>query len=151
MAEEKKFNEEGVAVVNSAEDIEKVKEEIKDAVIEEHGVSEETSKLYNELLKEVQMPVGMEDADFKLGINELDIRKLNKRNKEQMAFRQGVLTNVLLKNMSTSLVDIIRLLMVIADKLGVPDIIKATDDIIEKTAKQREELKGFVKEPNKDA
>lgn len=151
MAEEKKFNEEGVAVVNGAEDIEKVKEEIKDAVIEEHGVSEETSKLYNELLKEVQMPVGMEDADFKLGINELDIRKLNKRNKEQMTFRQGVLTNVLLKNLSTSLVDIIRLLMVIADKLGVPDIIKATDDIIEKTAKQRAELKGFVKEPNKDA
>ena len=151
MAEEKKFNEEGVAVVNSAEDIEKVKEEIKDEVIEEHGVSEETSKLYNELLKEVQMPVGMEDADFKLGINELDIRKLNKRNKEQMTFRQGVLTNVLLKNISTSLVDIIRLLMVLADKFGIDDIIKATDDIIEKTAKQRAELKGFVKEPNKDA
>ena len=47
--------------------------------------------------------------------------------------------------------DIIRLLMVIANKLGVNDIIKATDDIIEKTAKQRAELKGFVKEPNKDA
>ena len=79
---------------------------------------------------------------FEQGRNELDIRSLSKKNLTQMFFRNGVLDIVYLKQILTSLVDITRLLMVIADKLGVEDIIQATDDIIEKQRDQIEKKEG---------
>lgn len=133
------------------EDVKKVKEGIKEAVVNEHGISEEQSKLYNEMLKEAQMPVTMKDEDFKLGVQELDIRGLSKKNREQMLFRALVLQNVYSKQLLTSLIDTTRLLMIIADKLGIEDIIAATDDIIEKIAKQRQDINDFVKNKDKQS
>lgn len=133
------------------EDVEKVKEGIKEAVINDHGIDEEQSKLYNEMLKEAQMPVTMKDEDFKLGVQELDIRSLSKKNREQMFFRALVLQNVYSKQLLTSLIDTTRLLMIIADKLGIDDIIGATDEIIEKIAKQRQDINDFVKNKDKQS
>lgn len=133
------------------EDVKKVKEAIDEAVIKDHGIDEEQAKLYNEMLKEAQMPVEMKDEDFKLGVQELDIRGLSKKNREQMLFRALVLQNVYAKQLLTSLIDVTRLLMIIAEKLGIEDIIAATDDIIEKIAKQRQDINDFVKNKDKQS
>ena len=133
------------------EDVKKVKEGIKEAVINEHGIDEEQSKLYNEMLKEAQMPVEMKDEDFKLGVQELDIRGLSKKNREQMLFRALVISNIYCKQLMTSVIDVTRLLMIIADKMGVEDIITATDDILEKIAKQRQDINDFMKNKEKQS
>lgn len=144
-------NEKKQPVRVTEEDVEKVKEGIKEAVIKEHGISEEQAKLYEQMVKEAQMPVTMKDEDFELGIQELDIRGLSKKNKEQMFFRSLVLFNVYSKQILTSLIDTTRLLMIIADKLGIEDIIEATDDILEKIAKQRQDINDFMKNKEKQS
>ena len=94
------------------------------------------------------MPVEYLDKDFKLGDNELYIRSLSKRNYNQMIFRTLVLQNVYLKNVTSGLLDITRLLLVLLDKLGVEDIVKATDDIVDKINEQTELLKNLKKQQN---
>jgi len=141
---EKKILEDGVATINSEEDIAELKEQIKEEVVAENAPNEEQNKLFEKVLEEASMPVSMTDKDFKLGDNELDIRKLNPKNTKQMMFRQGVLQNVYLKQIMTSLVDLTRLLMVVCDKLGVEDIVGATDDVIEKVAEKNQQLKEIL-------
>ena len=125
------------------ENIEKVKSAIADEVREEAGISEEQSDEFKKMLDEALMPVEFLDKDFKLGNNELDIRKLSKANKEQMFFRTLVLHSVYLKNIVTSLVDLTRLLMVLLDHEGISNIVKATDDIIVKITEQNQALKNI--------
>lgn len=125
-------------------DVKEVKKKTKKEVLKQHVLNEDQEKLFQEMLENAGMPVEMHDTDFKLGKQELDIRYLNRHNQTQMMFRQLTLQNVYLKQALTSLIDLTRLTMVIADKLGVPDIIQATDDIIEKIEKAnkiKEQLK----------
>ena len=125
-------------------DVQAIKKENERRVKEQHVLNKEQQKLFTRILKEAKMPVKLKDNEFKLGENELDIRNLSTANRTQMFFRQDTLQNIYLKQILTSLVDVTRLLMIIADKLGVEDIVGATDDIIEKTEKQnkiREKLK----------
>ena len=148
---EKENLENGIAI-KTEEDIEKVKEEIKQEVIAESTPKEKQNKLLEQILAEAAMPVTMNDDDFKLGESELDIRNLSKKNKEQMMFRQGVLNAVYLKQCLTSLIDVTRLLMVIADKLGVDDIVASTDEVIEKVTLKNKELRegiAAIKQGNK--
>lgn len=128
------------------ENIKKVKDAIAEEVREDAGISEEQSDAFKRMLDEATMPVEFLDKDFKLGANELDIRKLSTRNLNQMNFRTSVLTNVYLKNIQSSLLDITRLLLILLDKMGVENIVKATDDIIVKIAEQNEALKNIVKD-----
>ena len=126
------------------EDVKVVKEEVERKVKEQHVLNPEQQDLFQQILEAAKMPVRLDNKDFKLGENELDIRYLSKQNKEQMFFRQMTLQNVYLKQILTSLVDVSRLLMVVADFLGVKDIIGKTDEIIEKLEKEnkiREQLK----------
>lgn len=120
-------------VVN--EKLNEVKKKVKEGVIEKHSITEQEQEIYNKVLKEALMPVVLGDADFKLGANELDIRHLSKDNKEQIKFRQEVLSIVYQKQILSSLVDITRLLMIVLKKLGVEDVVKATDDLIEELKK----------------
>ena len=125
-------------------DVEAVKEEVGEKVREQHVLNPEQQKLFAEIMEAAKMPVKMDDGKFKLGENELDIRYLSKANKEQMFFRQFTLQNVYLKQILTSLVDVSRLLMVVADFLGVKDIIGKTDEVIDKLEKEnkiREQIK----------
>ena len=148
MEEKPKLGENEIAI-NNDEDIEKLKEQIKDEVIGENTPNDQQKALFDKAIEEAAMPVTMKDKDFKLGDSELDIRYLNKKNQDQMFFRQGVITIATLRQCMTSLVDITRLLLVIANKLGVEDIVEATDEIIEKIAEKNKALQGFVPE-NKD-
>lgn len=142
MLENKELGE-GLAI-NDEEDIQNLKEQIKDEVIQENAPTESQNELFQKVLEEASMPVEMKDEDFKLGESELDIRKLSKKNLEQMMFRQGVLNAIYLKQCLTSLVDVTRLLMVIADKIGVEDIVEATDLVIEKVTTKNQELKDLM-------
>ena len=118
------------------ENVQKVKDAIADEVRAEAGISDEQSDLFKQMCEEAMMPVEFLDKDFTLGQNELDIRSLNKKNKEQMLFRTLVLHSVELKNIRSILLDIMRLLLVFLDKYGVEDIVKATDDIVAKLSEQ---------------
>lgn len=131
------------------ETIAKVKEAIADEVRAEAGISAKDSELFKQMCDEATMPVEYLDKDFKLGQNELDIRSLSKRNFNQMMFRTLVLHSVYLKNITTSLLDITRLLLVKLDHDGVKDIVKATDDIVDKINEQTEALKELKKQSQK--
>ena len=156
MNEEKKENLENEEVIEkplelNEETIAKVKEAVADEVRQEAGISEEQSDLFRQMCDEATMPVEFLDKHFKLGDNELDIRQLSKRNLNQMMFRTLVLQNVYLKNIVTSLIDLTRLMLIKLDHDGVEDIVKATDDIIEKIAAQNElnKKQKLVKPENK--
>lgn len=120
-------------------DIKKVQKAIRDEQMKQHEISEKDQKIYDEMLKVADMPVVLTNAGFKLGKQELDIRKLSDANFRQMFFREQVLTNIYSKATVDTLMDILRLLMVIATKLGVEDIVGATDELIEKLNKQQAE------------
>jgi len=96
----------------------------------------------------------MTDKEFKLGQGELDIRNLSENNKYQMFFRTFVIQNVWIKQLSNSLLDITRLLMVVIDKLGIEDISAATDEVIEKAQEQhnlklRQQMESETKDKDK--
>lgn len=113
-----------------------LREQIKKDKLAELGISEEQSKDFLKLCEEALMPITMTDKEFKLGQGELDIRNLSENNKYQMFFRTLVIQNVWIKQLSNSLLDITRLLMVVIDKLGIEDISAATDEVIEKAQEQ---------------
>lgn len=132
------------------ETVEKVKEAIAEEVRQEAGISAKDSELFKKMCEEATMPIEYLDKHFKLGENELDIRQLSKKNTNQMFFRTLVLHSVYLKNITTSLLDITRLLLVLLDHQGVEDIVKATDDIVDKINEQTEMLKQLKKQENKN-
>ena len=143
--------EENVKVVEIAdqdanlkeEDVENVKKAVEEKVMERHVLTPEQQDIFNQILKEAKMPFRLTDGKFTLGENELDIRYLSAKNRDQMFFREGVLTNVYLRSIQETLIDISRLLMIVLDKIGVDNIVEATDRVIEKVLKEnkiREQL-----------
>lgn len=150
-AAEKENTEEKVDMLKE-EDVAAVREGIEKEVIKQNEMSEKDAEIYQKIMDEAGLPVKFTDEKFKLGKQELDIRPLTKKNKEQMFFRTIALLNVYLKQLLGGQTDLLRLLMVIADKLGVEDIVGATDDVIQKIQDQQD-LKakvGSVKEPKKE-
>lgn len=146
LQEEKKEDVIDKALDLSPENIEKVKEQIANEIIDEHKLTEEQGVLFKQLCEEAEQPVQFLDKDFKLGPQELDIRKLSKKNLEQMFFRTQVQQITWLKNVHNTMLDVIRLLFVLLDHLGVENIAEATDAIESKLAEQTEVLKEFKKQ-----
>ena len=119
----------------------KVNQAIKQAQLDATKLSPRSRELYEQMLAEAKLPIRLEDKDFQMGEQELDVRHHNRANWRQLQFREQVLTNIYLKQIVMGQTDITRLLMVIADKLGVTDIVGATDEVIEKIeAKEKEKL-----------
>ena len=112
--------------------LEKVKEQAREAVLEDSKLTAEQRATWDQIVAEAQMPINLTNKEFKLGPQELDIRNLNNKNIQQMLFRVGVIDNIYLKQLLNVGLDLIRLLMVIASQLGVENISKATDDVLEK-------------------
>lgn len=139
MNEEKlnEVNEEEVKLTE--EDVTKVQKAIKQAHIDASKLSPETQRVFAEMMEKAKLPVVLEDKDFKMGEQELDVRHLSRSNYRQMEFRQMVLMNVYLRQVVQGNTDILRMLMVIADKLGVEDIVKATDDVIDKVEEKEKQ------------
>lgn len=126
------------------QDVQNVKEAIKKAQMSKAELSPENQALFERMCQEADMPIRLEDKDFKLGKQELDVRHLNRANWRQMEFRQLILQNIYLKQIVMGNTDILRILMIIADKLGVEDIVAATDEIIDKIdAQQKKKNKEY--------
>lgn len=100
----------------------------KDSLLDSQ-LDEKQRKLLEDISNEARMPIKLKDGDIELGEGELDIRELSKKSKEQLIFRQLILNNVYLRQVVQSQVDLLRLVMIILKKLGVEDIIQATDDL----------------------
>ena len=127
---------------------EKEKEELREARAKDSlldtQLDEKGKQLLEDLSREAKMPIKLKDGDIELGEGELDIRELSKKSKEQLFFRQAVLNAVYLRQVVQSQVDLLRLVMIILKKLGVEDIIQATDDLqteLAETIKSTDEIK----------
>ena len=127
---------------------EKEKEELRNARAKDSlldtQLDEKGKQLLEDLSREAKMPIKLKDGDIELGEGELDIRELSKKSKEQLFFRQAILNAVYLRQVVQSQVDLLRLVMIILKKLGVEDIIQATDDLqteLAESIKPEDEIK----------
>lgn len=118
------------------EEKKQLKDSAKKVATKEVEMKEHDKELIEQALKEAKMPVHLTDKDFKLGEGELDIRKLSAENVAQMMFRMQMLNVVYGRQLAQSLVDIMRLIMIVLKKLGCDDIIKETDDLLEELKKR---------------
>ena len=94
---------------------------------------------FKELLNQSKMPVEIKDGDFKLGEGELDVRKLSDANYRQLMFRVNVIKANHLRDISQTLVDVERLLMLVLKAQGVGDIGKALQSLFEELSKKAKE------------
>lgn len=98
---------------------------------------EEYVEKYEKLQEELFKPIVVKDEQIKMGKQELDIRKLQKQNYNQLIFRQGVTACALLNDISQTMLDILRVNLIIADKLGVDNIAESLNKVIEKQLNQK--------------
>lgn len=108
----------------------RAKEKAKDMRTEQVKVSPEEMKKLAELMEIAKMPIKLKDKDVQLAQGEVDIRGLSEDNKFQMFFKLFVLNNLYLNDVVSSLVDIMRLLMILLKKQGVEDIEKSMEDLL---------------------
>lgn len=126
------MKEEKTELVNPAE----VQKKVKDATLQKKQLSKEEMAKYKAIAKAMEMPIKVKNGDLKLGKRELDIRGLNKKNLDQLQFRNLVIQTAHLNDISQSLIDIQRLLMVLLKKLGVEDISSAITELMVDLAKE---------------
>ena len=112
------------------------KNKLKDMAMKEAGVSAEDVKKVQEMFELAKMPITLKGKDIKLGEGEVDFRKLSQENQMQMMFRYLTLNNIYLKDLCTSMIDLMKLMMVSLSKSGVEDITKAIEDIENKLRKE---------------
>lgn len=109
---------------------------LKEKAMEEVGVKEEDVKKFNEMCELAGLPIVIKDKDIKLVKGEIDIRQLSDKNILQLLFRHLTVGGAYLKDIRDSLVDIQKLLMIILKQMGVTEIIKATDEIVNDLQKE---------------
>lgn len=114
----------------------RAKDELADTMLDEKG-----RKILEQIAEEAKQPIKLKDGDIELGQGELDIRELSKKSKDQLIFRQLILNNVYLRQVVQSQVDLIRLMMIALKKMGVEDIIAATDDLQTELTEQLEKTR----------
>ena len=120
------------------ENVEQFRGARKKRKLEENQLTEEQVELTKEVLEIAKEPVEMSDEDFKLSEGELDIRKLSKENREQLIFRGYALQLVYLRSLVQGQTDLMRMLMVFGDKLGVDNWQQALEEVILKSQKETE-------------
>jgi len=115
-----------------------VKAALKEDALKQTSATPEETKKLADMLELAKMPIVIKDKDIKLGPGEVDFRQVSDLNARQLLFRYLTLNNVYLKDIRDSLIDIQKLLMILAKTQGVTDIIKATDEIVEELRKETE-------------
>ena len=121
------------------EDVENVRSAVEKAAKAKAGASTKETNRFKELLAQCKLPVEIEDKDFKMGEGELDVRKLSDANYRQLMFRVNVLKANHLRDISQTLVDVERLLMLVLKAQGVEDIGKALNGLFEELGKKAKE------------
>lgn len=84
-----------------------------------------------EFMKQAKMPIAFKDEDLGFGEGEYDMRKASPETMVQLNYRFDCMQTNLLRDISQSLVDTQRLLMVCLKKMGVDDIEGAITDLID--------------------
>ena len=120
------------------ENVEQFRGARKKKKLEENQLTPEQVELTKEVLEISKEPVEMTDEDFTLSEGELDIRKLSKENREQLIFRGYALQLVYLRSLVQGQTDLMRMLMVLGDKLGVENWQQALEEVILKSQKEAE-------------
>lgn len=120
------------------ENVEQFRGARKKKKLQESQLTEEQVELTKEVLEISKEPVEMTDEDFTLSEGELDIRKLSKENREQLIFRGYALQLVYLRSLVQGQTDLMRMLMVLGDKLGVDNWQQALEEVILKSQKEAE-------------
>lgn len=120
-------------------DVENVRSAVEKAAKAKADANPKDIERFKELLSQSKMPVEFKDEDFKLGEGELDVRGLSDANYRQLMFRINVIKANHLRDISQSMTDIERLLMLVLKKLGVNDIGKELMDLFEELGKKVKE------------
>jgi len=120
-------------------DVKNVRSAVEKAAKAKAGADPKDIERFKELLSQSKMPVEFKDEDFRLGEGELDVRGLSDANYRQLMFRVNVIKANHLRDISQTLVDVERLLMLVLKKLGVEDIGKELMDLFEELGKKAKE------------
>ena len=120
-------------------DVKNVRSAVEKAAKAKANANPKDIERFKELLSQSKMPVELKDEDFKLGEGELDVRGLSDANYRQLMFRVNVLKANHLRDISQSMTDIERLLMLVLKAQGVEDIGKALNDLFEELGKKVKE------------
>lgn len=120
-------------------DVENVRNAVEKAAKAKANANPKDIERFKELLSQSKMPVEFKDEDFKLGEGELDVRGLSDANYRQLIFRVNVIKANHLRDISQSMTDIERLLMLVLKAQGVEDIGKALNGLFEELGKKVKE------------
>lgn len=120
-------------------DAENVRKAVEKAAKAKANANPEDTERFKELLRQMKLPVEIGDEDFAMGEGELDIRKLSDANYRQLMFRIDMVKANHLRDISQSLADVERLLMLVLKAQGVEDIGKALNDLFEELGKKVKE------------
>ena len=121
------------------QDVKNVRSAVEKAAKAKADANPKDIERFKELLSQSKMPVEFKDEDFKLGEGELDVRGLSDANYRQLMFRVNVIKSNHLRDISQSMTDIERLLMLVLKKLGVNDLGKELMDLFEELGKKVKE------------
>ena len=120
-------------------DVKNVRSAVEKAAKAKANANPKDTEKFKELLAQSKLPVEIEDKDFAMGDGELDVRKLSDANYRQLMFRVNVLKANHLRDISQTLVDVERLLMLVLKAQGVEDIGKALNGLFEELGKKVKE------------
>lgn len=120
-------------------DVRNVRSAVEKAAKAKAGADPKETNRFKELLAQCKLPVEIEDEDFAMGEGELDVRKLSDANYRQLMFRVNVLKANHLRDISQTLVDVERLLMLVLKAQGVEDIGKALNGLFKELGKKVKE------------
>lgn len=112
------------------------KDKMKEMAMQDNSVSPEEMKKLEEMMKIAKMPIELKDSDIQMGEGEVDVRKLSEESYKQLIFRLFTLNNVYVRDLCTSLIDVMRLMMILLEKLGIDDVPTAMDQLMDKLSKQ---------------
>lgn len=84
-----------------------------------------------EFMKNAKMPIEFNDDDLGFGEGEYDMRKASPETITQLNYRFACMQTNLLRDISQSLVDVQRLLMVCLRKMGIEDVEDAITDLLD--------------------
>ena len=91
-------------------------------------------------MAKMNMPIELKDEDIQMGAREIDVRNLSVKAYRQLVYKFTVAQCAVLDNMSQSLIDTQRLLMLVLKKMGVKDIVGELDELCGEIQKQAKDL-----------
>ena len=103
-------------------------------------ISSKDEERIKAFMAKMNMPIELKDEDIQMGAREIDVRNLSAKAYRQLVYKFTVAQCAVIDNMSQSLIDIQRLLMLMLKKMGVEDVVGELDELCEEIQKQAKEM-----------